>query len=108
MLTVALVFLVTWVIPNQIAIVLFIKFPDTDDGAVLKLRATTLLGAFEEQSFSTAKCLAATTAQLNSCINFFIYALRHAKFREHLRLMCGADKDSSKTTTAALNAKVGT
>ena len=94
MLTVALMFVVTWVIPNQIVTVLLIKFPDTDDGAALKLRFSMTIGAFEEESFSTAKCLVGITAQLNSCVNFFIYAFRHKQFYRHLRLMCGMHGDA--------------
>ena len=103
MLTVALAFLLTWVIPNQILAAILITFGDDNDGMALKLRVTMSLGAFERQSFSITSYFAVITAQLNSCINFFIYAFRHKKFREHLRLACGAD--SFKTTDVVLNAK---
>ena len=105
MLIVALVFLVTWVIPNQITTVLFIKSLGTDNGAALKLRCTMSLGALEEGSASTTKCLAEITVQLNSCLNFFVYAFQHKDFYQHLRLMCGANEHSSQTSTAALSAK---
>ena len=108
MLIVALVFVVTWVVPNQIITVLLIQFPDADDGAALKSRSTMLLGAFAEERLSTWKSLAGITAQLNSCLNFFIYAFRHKNFRQHLRLMCGADNSMLKTTFAAPSAKIGT
>ena len=108
-LTVALVFLVIWVIPNQLLTVFLIKYSGTNDGAALKMRATLLLGIIiEEQSISTANSLAAATAQLNSCLNFFIYAFRHDKFRQHLRLICGGEKDSLKASIAVPSAKVGT
>ena len=44
-LIVALAFLITWVIPNQIITVLIIKFHGSNDGAALMLRATMSLGA---------------------------------------------------------------
>ena len=108
MLIVALVFLGTWVIPNQVLTVLLIKYPDTDDGAALKLRSMMSIGALEGESFSTAESLAGITAQLNNCLNFFIYAFRHSEFRRHLRFMCGMSGDSSQTTVAAFSSKAGT
>ena len=81
---------------------------DNDSAATLTLRSTMLLGAIEKQSCSIAKSLAAITAQLNSCINFFIYALRHNKFRQHLRLMCGGDKNSLQTAIAVPSVKAST
>ena len=104
-LIVALVFLFTWVIPNQIIVVILIKFPSTDDGVALKLRSMMSSGGFEEQRFSTAKSLPAITAQLNSCLNFFVYAFRHEEFRRHLRLMRVMSADSPKTTIAASSVK---
>ena len=108
MLTVAFAFLITWVIPNQILVVLLIGIVDNNSAATLTLRSTMLLGAIEKQSCSIAKSLAAITAQLNSCINFFIYALRHNKFRQHLRLMCGGDKNSLQTAIAVPSVKAST
>ena len=95
-------------IPNQILTGILIKFPSNNDAAALKLRSVMSIGAFEEGSFSTAESLAEIAAQLNSCINFFIYAFRHKEFRRHLRLMCGANGDSLQTTTAAPSVKAGT
>ena len=106
-LTAAIVFLATWVIPNQLVLVLLIKFAGTNDGAALKLRFMMSIGAFEEESFSTTTCLAAIAAQLNSCFNFFVYAFRHNEFRRHLRFMCGMGEDPSQTISAALSAKAG-
>ena len=50
MLIVALAFLVTWVIPNQVVFFVLIQFPNANDGAALKLRSTLSLGAFAGKS----------------------------------------------------------
>ena len=60
--TVALAFLVTWVISNQIIAILLIRFPDASEGAAVKLRPTMSLGAFEEQSVLTVNSLTVITA----------------------------------------------
>ena len=106
MLIVVLVFLATWVVPNQIITVFLVQFLRADDDGLLVVLATIALCAFEQQSFVTAKCFAAVAAQLNSCLNFFIYAFRHSKFREHLRLMCGLKVNSLQTPIVTPNVKV--